>query len=73
MRPEKYDEADAQFRRALNNPLYNTPWLASHNAGSCIERSGDSDRAEHDYRGALQLNPRFAPSLLGMARISVEQ
>ncbi|MDJ0739078.1 MAG: type IV pilus biogenesis/stability protein PilW [Gammaproteobacteria bacterium] len=70
---EKYPEADEQFRRALNNPLYNTPWLASHNAGSCIERSGDSDRAERDYRNALQLNPGFAPSLLAMARISVEQ
>lgn len=68
----QYAEADIQFREALNNPLYNTPWLAWHNAGWCSERSGNSERAERDYRGALQINPRFAPSLLAMARVSVE-
>ena len=68
----QYDEADPYFRRALDNPLYNTPWLASHNAGRCRERAGDIAGAEKDYRAALQANPRFAPSLLGMARMSYE-
>lgn len=67
----EYADADSKFRQALNNPLYNTPWLAWHNAGSCKERTGDNVAAERDYRGALQLNPRFAPSLLAMARVSV--
>jgi type IV pilus assembly protein PilF len=70
---EAYQEADAYFRRALDNPLYNTPWLALHNAGRCLERAGDEQMAERDYREALQANPVFAPSLLGMARISYEQ
>jgi len=69
---QQYAEADSQFRRALNNPLYATPWLAMHNAGQCKERAGDRDGAETDYRGALQINPRFAPSLLGMARLSYQ-
>lgn len=67
---KRFEEADGFFRRALNNPLYGTPWLAWHNAGSCNERAGDQQSAERDYRGALQANPRFAPSLLGMAKIS---
>ncbi len=67
-----YAEADGQFRQALNNPLYNTPWFAWHNAGSCNERAGDIEGAERNYRGALQLNPLFAPSLLAMARLSVD-
>jgi type IV pilus assembly protein PilF len=67
---ERFDDADAYFRRALDNPLYPTPWLASHNAGWCREKSGDDAGAEQDYRRALQANPGFAPSLLGMARLS---
>jgi len=67
-----FAEADGYFRRALENPLYNTPWLAWHNAGSCKERAGDGAGAEVNYRNALQANPRFAPSLLGMAKISFE-
>jgi len=66
----KFDEADVYFRRALKNPLYGTPWIASHNAGSCAEMAGDLGRAEQDFRAALQVNPRFGPSLLSMAEIS---
>lgn len=69
---KQYAEADAQFRAALNNPLYNTPWLAWHNAGSCAELSGNPGSAERDFRKALQINPRFGPSLLSMARISFD-
>ncbi len=69
---QSYEDADAHFRRALNNPLYTTPWLAWHNAGSCNERAGDIDRAESDYRAALRTNAGFAPSLLAMAKISFE-
>jgi len=65
----KYDEADGYFQRALKNPLYGTPWLAWHNAGRCAESAGDLERAERDYREALQANPRFAPSLLSMAEV----
>ena len=65
-----FDDADKHFRRALANPLYRTPWIAWHNAGQCQEMAGDAKRAEADYRGALQVNPRFAPSLLSMAKIS---
>jgi type IV pilus assembly protein PilF len=67
----RMEEADPFFRRALENPLYPTPWLALHNAGWCKERAQDLAGAERDYRAALQFNPQFAPSLLGMARISL--
>ena len=69
---KRFDDADGYFRRALANPLYNTPWLAWHNAGQCNELAGNAERAESDYRGALQANPRFAPSLLGMAKIGFQ-
>ena len=68
----RYDEADGFFRRALNNPLYSTPWLAWHNAGWCKELAGEGVSAERDYRAALNTNPRFAPTLLRMAKLSYE-
>ena len=69
---KEFDVADDYFRRALNNPLYATPWIASHNAGDCARQAGDLDRAERDFRTALQSNPRFAPSLLSMANVSYQ-
>lgn len=67
-----YEESDQYFQRALKNPLYSTPWIAWNNAGWCAQSAGDNERAETDYRAALQANSRFAPSLLGMAKISYE-
>ncbi|WP_164513313.1 type IV pilus biogenesis/stability protein PilW [Thiosocius teredinicola] len=69
---KNYEEADKYFRRALANPLYSTPWLAWHNAGHCNELAGATGKAESDYRGALRTNPRFGPSLLGMAKLSFQ-
>ena len=68
----EYEEADGYFKRALRNPLYPTPWVASHNAGLCAEGAGRLGQAETYYRAALQRNPRFAPSLLRMAHLSFD-
>lgn len=66
----RYEEADGYFRSALGNPLYQSPWLALHNAGACRLRAGDLAGAEGDFRAALRANPEFAPSLLEMGQIS---
>jgi type IV pilus assembly protein PilF len=68
----RFEESDQYFQRALKNPLYATPWIARNNAGWCAESAGDLERAEQNYRAALQGNSRFAPSLLGMAKVSYE-
>jgi type IV pilus assembly protein PilF len=69
----KFEDADAYFRRALQNPLYNSPWLALHNAGWCRQKAGDAAAAETDFRAALRANPRFPPSLLSMGEISLDK
>ena len=69
----KFDEADGYFRRALNNPLYPTPWVASYNAGQCADQAGKLAAAETYYRAALKSNTRFAPALLQMAHLSFDQ
>ncbi len=66
-------EAEKQFLAALANPLYTTPEVAYTNAGTCVEQSGDSTRAEDYYRKALQSNPQMPTALLRMARISYDK
>jgi len=66
----QYDAAISGFKAALDNPLYPTPWVASHNAGQCSERQGNTVNTEDYYRAALKRNPGFAQSLARMAHIS---
>lgn len=65
----RYVEADAQFAKALENPLYATPWVAMTNAGICAASAGNPSKAESEYRRALNANPRFGPALIKMAEI----
>ncbi|MCB1775186.1 MAG: type IV pilus biogenesis/stability protein PilW [Gammaproteobacteria bacterium] len=69
----RYDDADSYFRQALQNPLYQSPWMALHNAGWCRQRAGDAGAAETDFRAALRTNPEFAPSLLSMGELSFDK
>ena len=65
----RYTEAQQQFAKALENPLYNTPWVAMTNAGTCAASAGNRSQAESEYRRALNANPRFGPALIKMAEI----
>ena len=67
----RFEEADAMFQRAVENPLYSTPEIALTNAGICAQSAGAAAQAETNLRRALQVNKRFAPALLGMVNISL--
>ena len=69
----RLDDALEQFAAAANNPLYRTPEYAWDNAGLCALDAGAPARAEEHIRSALQVNPRFAPALLHMARAQLDQ
>ena len=69
----RFEQADGMFQRALQNPLYETPWIAQTNAGVCARQAARIDEAESYLRRALQANPKFAPALLQMAAITFEQ
>lgn len=62
--------AAAHFRAALHNPLYASPEQAWFNWGYCTAKAGDDAKAETYLRRALKNNPKFAPALLEMARLS---
>jgi type IV pilus assembly protein PilF len=70
---KRYAEADLQFTKALENPLYTTPWVAMTNAGICAASAGNPTKAETEYRRALNANPRFGPALIKMAEIDFKR
>lgn len=70
---KRYAEADAQFAKALENPLYATPWVAMTNSGICAASAGNPTKAETEYRRALNANPRFGPALIKMAEIDLKR
>lgn len=70
---EHYQEADEEFQRALQNPLYDTPWAANSNAGVCAYRAGKLDQAETYLRRALSANPQVPLALAKLAQLSYER
>lgn len=70
---KRYTEGEEQFRLALRDPTYATPERALENAGMCILRLPDYDKAEQYLRQALRVNDKLPGALLGMARVSYER
>jgi len=68
----RFDAADEQFREAIKNPLYRTPEQANLNAGICRLKKADKQAAVAYFRAALKLDPRLAPALVHIARLSLE-
>jgi type IV pilus assembly protein PilF len=65
----RFPQAQEQFVKALENPLYATPWVAMTNAGACAASAGSLNKAETEYRRALNVNGRYGPALIRMAEI----
>jgi len=65
----RFDEAEAQFLNAANNPLYDSPEIALTNAGLCVF-DNKPQIGEDYFLQALNKNPRFSHALIRMADIS---
>jgi type IV pilus assembly protein PilF len=70
---KRFEEADAIFLEAADNPFYKTPEIAITNAGTCALSNNQPDIAEKYFREALRLNPKISPALIQMAELSYEQ
>ena len=66
-RQEKYDEAVKQIDRALKIEEYDSRYVMLTNAGACMTRKPDYEKAEEYFRKALQLRPTYAEALVQMA------
>ena len=71
-RQQRYDEGEARFIKVTENPLYETPEIAYANAGVCMKRAGDYEKAERYLRSALQINPKIPQALIAMSELSYE-
>jgi len=69
----RFSEAAAQYKKALENPLFNAPWIAETRAGSCARKAGQSAKAEQHLRRALSANPRYPAAVYEMAELQYAQ
>ncbi|MEE9411472.1 MAG: type IV pilus biogenesis/stability protein PilW [Methylococcales bacterium] len=68
-----YAEAEDYFTKAAETPLYVRAWVPLTNAGQCLQRANQLDKAEKNLRGALKANPTYAPALMAMAQLGYQQ
>ena len=69
----KHEQAMGLFRRAIDAKLYRQPWVPLTNAGICSRSTGKTQEAAEYLRRALESNPTFSPTLLEMAKLSLEE
>lgn len=66
----KLEKAEAYFQKALKDPLYRYPEMVNTNAGICVAKVPDMERAEKYFRTALEINELYLPAIREMARVS---
>ena len=71
-RRSRWTDAEAVFRRSIDNQSYATPWVAMTNAGTCARGANDLAKAEQYYRQALARNDAFPDALNGMMELSYQ-
>ena len=69
----KVDESLKYFSRAVADPFYQTPAAAYLNAGTCLLKVGQPDKAIAQLRSALKLEPNNADALYQMANALAQQ
>jgi type IV pilus assembly protein PilF len=68
----KYELSEEHFLKAAGNAFYQTPEMALVNAGRCIAKLPDYDRAEAHLRQALRFAPDTSEALFLLASIKYE-
>jgi type IV pilus assembly protein PilF len=69
----KFDRGKKMFLAVASDPLYKTPETAFVNAGHCVRNGGSVKDAEQYYRRALELRQNYAPALMAMTDLELEQ
>jgi type IV pilus assembly protein PilF len=68
-RTGKLDEAAQRFATAVADPFYKTPDVAYSNSGTCFLQADKFDRAEQDFRRAVEINPNSSEALFHLAGV----
>ena len=68
----RFEEAQALFKEALNDPYYKTPVVALINAGKCAMSNSKYKMAESYLRKALRKDPKSVTALYSMAVLGLK-
>ncbi|MEY3220965.1 MAG: type pilus biosis/stability protein PilW [Pseudomonadota bacterium] len=69
----RVEEAQAHFKRAVENPLYKSTELAYTNAGLCALKNQDRNQAMDFFRKALEAKNDFPVALFHLADLSEQR
>jgi type IV pilus assembly protein PilF len=72
-RTGKIAAGEKLFLEVAANPLYQTPWVAFGNAGSCARGAGDLPDAEKYFNRALAIRPNYSEGLLQLGNIAFDR
>ncbi len=64
----EYEKAQALFRSAYEDALYETPEYALVNSGRCYQRAGEDEKALEQFRRAIDAGSNQRAAVLGLAR-----
>lgn len=67
------EEAIPLFEQAANDRLYRSPSKPLHNAGVCLRRTGDDERAELFLQRAFKVDPRNPVAMFNLGEIYLER
>ena len=70
---DRITEAEKEFLLAIDNPLYTQADSAYVNAGLCVLKIPNEEKAEEYFKKALVINSRQQAALFQMARISFDR
>ncbi|MFN0062325.1 MAG: social motility TPR repeat lipoprotein Tgl [Myxococcaceae bacterium] len=70
---ERYDAAISLYREALNDMLYQTPFIAQGNLGWALYKKGEVESGMESIRMAITTNPKFCQGFRNLALIYEEQ
>ena len=68
----KIDQSLQYFDRAVQNPLYKNRSQALTNAGRCLVKKPDAEKAKAYFRRALEFNRNESEALLQLAKLSYQ-
>lgn len=70
---KRYDDAIAQYEKALNDVLYGAPFIAQGNLGWAYYKKGDVQQALDHLKAAITINPKYCLGHLKLGQLYEEQ
>jgi len=70
---DRVEQSISHFMQAISDPLYGTPEKSYANAGLCVLKLPDYERARSFFREALIIRPGYALARLGLIELDLKK